>query len=161
LARRPSFSFIAAALGVTLVVIVASALVDRPAAPLQVEVAGAAASPAFPVHAQDRNRAALEERVIALADELEALPVSHEDREQLCPLNDIAITYERIPPSRFELGAYIEPLVRPHPTQGTHALGIAYCRRSSVAIMGFEALWSDDEGWSIWPVPSPEDLHGH
>lgn len=158
--RRPLSFFLAAAVALVVVGVVA-AVVDHTAPPLQVEVADIGEAPAIPVHAQERNRSALEERVIALADELGALPVDHEGRDELCAHRDIAITYERIPPRRFELGAYIEPLVRPHPTLGTHALGIAFCRSSSVAVMGFEALWSDEDGWSIWPIPSPEDLHEH
>lgn len=120
-----------------------------------------AKDPEFPVTVRDRTRPALEERVKALAAELDALPLDDDDRQAQCDPKDIAVTYERIPPGRFKLGAYIEPLVRPHPSKGTHALGIAYCRVSPVAIMGFEALWSADGHWEIWPVPSPEDLDEH
>jgi hypothetical protein len=86
-----------------------------------------------------------------VAVQTKALPTSVGPDATYCPVEDIAFTYRSVPAGSFRIGAYVEPLIPPG-ARPDLVTGIAYCRGFSLAIMGFDAVRTD-QGWTIWPIP--------
>lgn len=111
--------------------------------------------PPLPEGSTDPGRDGAETSAVALASELQAVPLR---RGGTCPEDRLDVSWDD-PTGEFHRGAHVTP-VGPAPDEDTRRVnGVVRCRRSEFAYAGFTARYVDGQ-WDINLVPTFDEVEG-
>lgn len=111
--------------------------------------------PPLPQGSERRGREGAEESAVAMATELQAVPLRSGGT---CPEDRLDVSWNG-PDDQYRRGAHVSP-VGPAPDRDTTRVnGIVRCRRSEFAYAGFTARYEDGR-WQINIVPTFDETEG-
>ena len=111
--------------------------------------------PPLPQGSTDPGRDGAEQSAVAMASELQAVPLRSGGT---CPDDRLDVSWSD-PDGEFYRGSHVTP-IGPAPDEGTRRVnGVVRCRRSAFSYAGFTARY-DDGRWQINLVPSFDETEG-
>ena len=111
--------------------------------------------PPLPEGSTDPGREGAEESAVAMASELQAVPLR---RGGTCPADRLDVSWEN-PSGEYHRGTHVTP-VGPAPDEGTRRVnGVVRCRRSHFSYAGFTARYTDGQ-WQINIIPTFDETEG-
>ncbi|MCB1005546.1 MAG: hypothetical protein KDB35_15285, partial [Acidimicrobiales bacterium] len=111
--------------------------------------------PPLPEGSVEPGRAGAEDSAVAMATELQAVPLR---RGGTCPADRLDVSW-RDPSGEYHRGSHVTP-VGPAPERGTRRVnGVVRCRRSHFAYAGFTAQYLGGR-WQVAIVPNFDENEG-